>query len=55
MPSIDIMRHRHATGSFDGDPEAFHDKVQRSVAEGTVKSATSRGIAAITRMLKGDS
>jgi DNA-directed RNA polymerase specialized sigma24 family protein len=25
------------------------------VAEGTVKSATSRGIAAITRMLKGDS
>jgi RNA polymerase sigma-70 factor (sigma-E family) len=33
------------------------DEVARSmgVAEGTVKSATSRGIAAITRMLKGDS
>jgi RNA polymerase sigma-70 factor (sigma-E family) len=33
------------------------DQVARAmgVAEGTVKSATSRGIAAITRMLKGDS
>ena len=33
------------------------DEVARSmgVAEGTVKSATSRGIAAINRMLKGDS
>jgi RNA polymerase sigma factor (sigma-70 family) len=33
------------------------DEVARAmgVAEGTVKSATSRGIAAITRMLKGDS
>jgi RNA polymerase sigma factor (sigma-70 family) len=33
------------------------DDVARAmgVTEGTVKSATSRGIAAITRMLKGDS
>jgi diguanylate cyclase (GGDEF)-like protein/PAS domain S-box-containing protein len=38
-PSIDIMRHRHATGSFDGDPEAFHDEIQRRVAEGVVTTS----------------
>src|SRR5215470_4737130 len=38
-PSIDIMRHRHATGSFDGDPEAFHDEIQRRVAKGEVTTS----------------
>ena len=38
-PSIDIMRHRHATGSFEGDPETFHDEIQRSVARGEVTTS----------------
>ncbi len=39
-PSLDIMRHRHATGSFDGDPVAFHDDIQRRVARGEVTTST---------------
>src|SRR5215470_10351986 len=38
-PSLDIMRHRHATGSFDGDPDAFHDEIRRRVAKGEVTTS----------------
>jgi diguanylate cyclase (GGDEF)-like protein/PAS domain S-box-containing protein len=38
-PSIDIMRHRHATGSFDGDPEAFHAEIRCRVAKGEVTTS----------------
>jgi diguanylate cyclase (GGDEF)-like protein/PAS domain S-box-containing protein len=41
-PSIDIMRHRKATGSFDGDPDAFHDEIQRRVAKGEITTSMVR-------------
>jgi diguanylate cyclase (GGDEF)-like protein/PAS domain S-box-containing protein len=37
--SLDVIRHRHATGSFDGDPDAFHEEVQRRVARGEITTS----------------
>ncbi|WP_291612691.1 EAL domain-containing protein [Bradyrhizobium sp.] len=37
--SLDIMKHRHATGSFDGDPVKFHDEIQLRVAKGEVTTS----------------
>jgi diguanylate cyclase (GGDEF)-like protein/PAS domain S-box-containing protein len=37
--SLDVIRHRHATGSFDGDPDAFHEEVQHRVARGEITTS----------------
>ena len=37
--SLDVIRHRHATGSFDGDPDTFHEEVQRRVARGEITTS----------------
>jgi diguanylate cyclase (GGDEF)-like protein/PAS domain S-box-containing protein len=37
--SLDVIRHRRATGSFDGDPDTFHDEVQRRVARGEISTS----------------
>jgi diguanylate cyclase (GGDEF)-like protein/PAS domain S-box-containing protein len=38
--SLDVIRHRQATGSFDGDADAFHNEVQRRVARGEITKST---------------
>ena len=38
--SLDVIRHRQATGSFDGDADAFHVEVQRRVARGEITTST---------------
>src|SRR5262249_9469402 len=55
---IDLLRHRHATGSLDGDPEKYCAELLATIAQGTttnaiVKTPDGRSILVINRPIAG--